>query len=86
MKALTIKYLAYVFIILQMFAYYGGIPIPFTNVNFSMLNQENILFLITTILGENFFLFIGLILLLIYWLKFRKQDKKDNFENTNIDK
>ncbi len=77
MKAVNIKHLAYALIIFQMFGYYGGTPIPFTNVNFSMLNEKNLPFFISTILGENFFLLIGLILLSIYWFKFRKKKNKD---------
>lgn len=76
MKAVNIKYLAYALIVFQMFGYYGGTPIPFINVNFSMLNGKNLPFFISKILGENFFLLLGLILLSIYWFKFRK--KKNN--------
>lgn len=73
MKAVNIKHLGYGLIIFQLFGYYGGTPIPFTNVNFSMLNENNISFFISTILGENFFLILGIVLLLVYRFKFKKK-------------
>lgn len=82
MKAVNIKHLGYALIILQMFAYYGGTPIPFTNVNYSMLNERNISFFISTILGENFFLLLGIILIAVYWFKFKK---KSNVSNDTTD-
>lgn len=75
MKRKGLRNVGIAVILFQLCGYYGGIPIPFSNINFDKVDSANMPFLISTILAENFWLLLGIILLSIYWFINRKPNK-----------
>ena len=72
MKKKGLRNAAYVLIIFQMFSYYGGGKIPISS------DMH-----ISSILGANFFILLGIIFLFIYWSINRKvsEEKVDQDNN-----
>jgi hypothetical protein len=66
-KGRILENIGILFLIMQFFAYVGGVPILGTNINFSKINYWNYDHFLSVVFGENFFLFIGVTLILRYF-------------------
>ena len=72
-KKRTLLNIGIVLIIMQFLSYYGGTPILGENLNFNKINSNNYGFFISTFIGQNFFLTIGVLLIAIYFFIYRKK-------------
>ena len=65
-KGRVLENIGVLFLIMQFFAYVGGVPILGTNINFNKINYWNYDYVLSVIFAENFCLFMGVTLILRY--------------------
>jgi hypothetical protein len=65
-KGRILENIGILFLIMQFFAYFGGVPILGTNINFNKINYRNYDYVLSVIFVENFCLFMGVTLILRY--------------------
>jgi hypothetical protein len=78
MKAKNILHAGYGLIILQLLAYYGAKSVAFLDVDYSIIDSKNFGYFIASSIASNLFLFLGLLLIVFYLLKYKKPKNPTN--------